>query len=107
MNYQEHLLFSLLVNGMALTSLHFLGFSVVLSLPVIAAFGIFTLLPDIDSRHSMASKLLFAAYAGLFLVSLVLWNPWGLALAVALFFVHIAISRDGYKHRNIPHTLAF
>ncbi|MDD5340459.1 MAG: metal-dependent hydrolase [Candidatus ainarchaeum sp.] len=107
MNYKEHLVFSLFANAAVLFVLYLIGFTVDVSPLLIAVFGIFTLLPDIDHRHSMASRIFFAAYTGLFLVSIVLRNTWGIALALSLFLIHIAISRDDHQHRGIPHTLAF
>jgi hypothetical protein len=107
MNYKEHLVLSLAANIAVLFVLYLLGFTVEVSPLLIAAFVVFTLLPDIDHRYSVASRLFFAAYAGLFLVTIVLQNLWGMALAVSVFSLHIAISRDDYQHRSIPHTLAF
>ena len=107
MNYQGHLIFSLVVNGVVLFILHYLGFNVELSLPLIAAFGIFTLLPDIDSRNSIASRLLFMVLGAVFLGSIAeilvgglnLLSGGGIILTISLFLIHLVISRDDYKHR--------
>lgn len=115
MNYQGHLIFSLVVNGVVLFILHSLGLSVELSLPLIAAFGIFTLLPDIDSRNSIASRLLFMVLGAVFLGSIAeilvnglnLLSGGGIVLTISLFLIHLVISRDDRLHRAFPHTLAF
>jgi len=115
MNYIEHLFFSLAVNGVVLFVLAFLGFTIEITPLLFFAYFVFTLLPDIDSRHSKASQLLFAALSGLLLYSIIeillngftLLSVGGIILAISFFLIHLAISRDDKFHRAFPHTPSF
>lgn len=116
MNYIEHIFLSLFVNGALLLILHIVGYDVELSIPVIVAFFLFTLIPDIDHRHSVISRVFFIIPAGLFLSSALdfylgtyfdLISFGKIALAVLLFMGHLAISKDDHHHRSIPHSLVF
>lgn len=118
MNYDAHLVFSGLVNGIFLFILYKIFginiFQTELILPLIITIYIFSILSDVDHPASHISGILYLALLILFGSSahdfFQTLNPIDLlkiALAVGIFIIHINYAEDSYLHRRFPHTFTF
>lgn len=85
-----------------------------LSIQILVAAAVFSMLPDIDSSSSNASKALRLVF---FLISLlsaiefaITKNNFALArsvVALVVLIVHFAYARSDFLHRRFPHSFTF
>ena len=114
MNYQQHIVLSLLVNGSLLFVLSRFFVIEILTLSMILTWYLFSILPDIDHTGSHVSAMLrlFLLYIAAssvydFVKTLGLFNIVKVVLSLGVFIVHVGYAETGYKHRRFPHTFTF
>ena len=121
MNFRKHVLLGFLTNLLAFGVLiqakvlsPYFAFNPPFALTLLVAIALFSILPDVDSSNSMASKLLKLFLALIIIFSSIQFISTGdvgilvkIVLVVLVFAGHFLYAKRGKMHRQFPHTLAF
>jgi hypothetical protein len=121
MNYYQHIAIGFIANSIAFLALvqakvlsPYSAFNPVFSLTLLLSIALFSILPDVDSSNSVASKLLKAflallivLYALEFISTRSTSSLVKIVLAVLVFTAHFLYAKRGRMHRQFPHTPAF